>query len=110
MRFEKRTDELLTSTLVEEFSLIFNMYEEAIETIPENQWKNGEIEYLIPARLIFHAIEAADYYTPDNLIGYLWKKRFDIDPDAGEIPVEKLPTKQYILEYHRETQSKIRIG
>ena len=76
------------------------MYEEAIETIPKAQWEKGEIDYLIPARLIFHAIETADYYTTDNPIGTSGKKRFGIDPDAADIPVEKLPSQDDLLQYH----------
>ena len=100
--------ELVTNTLIEESNLIFDMYEEAIQTIPEPHWATGEIDYLIPARLIFHATEATDYYTPDNPTGYVWKNRYDVDPDEGEIPVEKLPSQQHMLEYHNEVRDKVK--
>lgn len=104
MGLKSENDDLLASTLVESYSM---MFEEAIKIIPETHWKNGEIEYLTPARLIFHTIEATDYYTPDSPTGYIWNKRFDIDPDAGEIPVERLPSKQSMLEYHDEVREKV---
>lgn len=101
-------DERLTHTLIEQFSLIFDMYEEAIEKIPENQWKSGEIEYLIPARLILHAIEAGDYYTTESPEDSLWSKRFESDPDKfWDIPSENLPSKKIGLEYHRAARMKI---
>jgi len=100
-------DERLADTLVEEYRLMFDMYEEAIKQIPENHWASGEIDYLIPARLIFHAIEAADYYTPDNPTGNVWKNRYGIDPESGHIAAEKLPNQQQILEYHQEVCDKI---
>ena len=100
-------DDILTQTLIEETSLIFNMYEEAIKKIPETHWASGEIDYLIPARLILHATEAADYYTTDNPGGHIWKKLFDHDPEDSNIPVEKLPSKQAMMEYHQEVRSKI---
>ena len=87
--------------------MIFDMYEEAINKIPEPHWASGEIDYLVPARLIFHAIEAADYYTPDNPTGYVWENRYDIDPEVGEIPKEKLPSQHQMLEYHHEVRNKI---
>ncbi len=100
-------DKLLAATLVEEYKLMFDMFEQAIQQIPEEHWATGEIDYLIPARLVFHSIEAADYYTTDNSIGNIWKNRYGIDPEAGAIPLEKLPNQQQILEYHREVCDKI---
>lgn len=100
-------DKHLTQVLIEQFSLIFGMYEEAIETIPENQWKSGEIEYLIPARLILHAIEAGDYYTTESPEDYLWSKRFESDPEVGDIPTENLPSNKMELEYHSAVRMKI---
>ena len=49
-------DERITDALVEAFNLIFDMYEEAITKIPVSEWMSGDIDYLIPARLILHAI------------------------------------------------------
>ncbi len=84
------------------------MYEDAIEKIPENQWKSGEIDYLIPARLILHATYAADYYTTDSSEGYLWKKIFEKDPKkVGDIKPGDLPTQNVMLEYHREVRGKV---
>jgi len=86
---------------------MFGMYEEAITQIPEAHWISGEIDYLIPARLIFHTIESTDFYTPDNQTGYVWEKRYDIDPEMDEIPLDKLPNQQQMLEYHHEVQKKV---
>ncbi|MCW4012928.1 MAG: hypothetical protein NWF07_08040 [Candidatus Bathyarchaeota archaeon] len=100
-------DERLADTLVEEYRLMFIMYEGAIKQIPETHWKSGDIDYLIPARLVFHAIEAADYYTTDTPPGNVWKNRYGIDPESGHIPAEKLPNQQQMLEYHQEVCGKI---
>jgi hypothetical protein len=105
---EKKEGEHLTNILMEQFSLIFDMFEEAIEKIPETQWTSGEIDYLIPARLILHASEAADYYTTDSSEGYLWNKRFEADPEkVGDIKPGDLPLQEVMLEYHREVRGKI---
>ena len=96
------------NVLIEQFSLMFDMYEDAINKIPENQWKSGEIDYLIPARLILHASEAADYYTTDSSEGYLWNKKFETDPEkVGDIKPRDLPTQNVMLEYHRDVRGKI---
>jgi len=103
----KNVDEIITTTLIEAYSLIFDMYEEAIDKIPENQWISGEIEYLTPVRLILHSTEAVDYYSTDTPTGHIWEKRFNLDPEARDIPTEDLPSKQNMLEYHNEVRSKI---
>ncbi|OGD56361.1 hypothetical protein A3K78_10505 [Candidatus Bathyarchaeota archaeon RBG_13_52_12] len=104
----KECDGEITRILIEQFSLICDMYEEAIEKIPEIQWRSGEIDYLIPARLILHANEAADYYTTDSSEGYLWNKRFEADPEKiGDIKPGDLPPQKVMLEYHREVRGKI---
>ena len=105
---KQEKSEHLAKILIEQFSPVFDMYEDAIEKIPENQWKSGEIDYLIPARLILHASEAADYYTTDSSEGYLWNKRFKTDPEkVGDIKPENLPPQNVMLEYHREVRGKI---
>ena len=100
-------NEKLVITLLEEYRLTFDLYTEAIQTIPENQWTTGENQYLTPARLILHATEAADYYTIDTPTGHIWKKHFAMEPDSGEIPTEDLPSKQKMLEYHKVVWDKI---
>ena len=105
---KQEMSEHLAKILIEQFSPVFDMYEDAIEKIPENQWKSGEIDYLIPARLILHASEAADYYTTDSPKGYLGNKRFETDPEkVGDIKPENLPPQNVMLEYHREVRGKI---
>lgn len=106
---EKRFDRLLLSfTLVEEADLIFDMYEEAINNIPHEHWKTGDIDYLIPARLVLHATEVADNYTPDNPTGYLWEKKFNYEPDLDKVPNEELPSKEVMYDYHTEVRKKIK--
>jgi len=84
------------------------MYEEAIEKIPETEWKSGEIDYLIPVRLILHATEARDYYSSEFPEDSLWSKRSRSNPEKlWDIPPEKLPSKQMELEYHCEVRRKI---
>jgi hypothetical protein len=104
----KQVEERLTNSLIEEYRLTFDMYEDAIKNIPESQWNCGAIDYLIPARLILHATEAADYYTKGTSAGYLWNKKFKADPEKiGDIKPENLPTQQEMLEYHQGVRDKI---
>lgn len=90
--------------MLEAFSLTWEMYRDAIENIPEEHWRTGEIDYLIPSRLTLHAIESIDGYfsPPDEFTpGY----RFDIDRwDAA--PAEQLPSKDQARTYLREVMEK----
>jgi hypothetical protein len=95
----------LTNSLIEAFSIIFDMYEEAIEKIPTTQWAIGDIDYLIPARLILHAIETGDFYSSQSPEGFPWGKRFG--NDVWDTAAENLPSKEMELEYHREVRSRV---
>lgn len=99
-------DDTVTKTLLESSKLILDMYDEAIEKIPSEEWATGDIEYLVQARLVLHAVEAADYYTPDNPVGYLGEKVFGFDPDVMKIKPEDLPTREKMKEYHQVVRSK----
>jgi len=41
--------------LLEAFKLIWEMYDDALENIPGEHWRAGEIDYLIPARQVYRA-------------------------------------------------------
>jgi len=96
----------IIASLLEAFGLTWGMYEEAIRSIPDGHWRTGDIDYLIPARLVYHVLETADFYSSGKPEGFPWGQRFDVDPwDA--LP-EQLPTKDEALEYHREAMDKVR--
>jgi hypothetical protein len=101
-------DERITNALVEAFNLIFDMYEEAITKIPVSDWMNGDIDYLIPARLIMHAIEVGDRYSSDDSDDYLWSKRYNIDAERiWDMKPEDLFAKHVVHEYNHEVRMKI---
>jgi len=94
----------ISESLLEAFSLTWEMYRDAIENIPEEHWRAGEIDYLIPSRLTLHAIESIDgYFSPSDEFapGY----RFDID-GWDTAPAEQLPTKDQARTYLREVREK----
>jgi hypothetical protein len=95
----------LAHSLIEAFNIIFDMYEEAIEKIPTTQWASGEIDYLIPARLILHAIETGDFYSSKSPEGFPWGGRFG--EDTWDITAENLPSREMELEYHHKVRKKV---
>lgn len=95
---------LLSDALLESFELTLSSYDDAIDNIPEPEWKKGEITYLIPSRLIYHAVETGDYYTGVKE-EFEWGYRFGLG-DWKAKP-EDLPSKSQLLEYHIEVKNKI---
>lgn len=81
------------------------MYKEAINNIPEEEWRTGEIDYLIPARLILHGLEVLDYYsptTPEILI-----ERYEFKLDDQKIPAEQLPNQAQMNKYLDDIKEKL---
>jgi len=80
------------------------MFQDAIENIPEEHWRTGEIDYLIPSRLMLHAIESIDgYFSPRD--GFTLGYRFNTDK-WDTAPPEKLPSKDQARTYLREVREK----
>ena len=95
----------LVISLLEGFSLTWEMLRVAIDQIPDEHWKTGEIEYLAPARQIFHIIETTDFYTRKSPEGFPWGSRFDID--WKEAALDEFPDKEGMREYLEEVVEKV---
>lgn len=95
----------ISESLLEAFTLTWDMYEDAIKNIPKEHWRTGDIGYLIPARLVYHALETADFYSGSKPDGFPWGRRFNVD--CWDASPEQLPIKDQALEYHKELQEKI---
>jgi hypothetical protein len=91
--------------LLEAFKLIWEMYDEALETVPEEHWRAGEIDYLIPARQVYHAVETADFYSGASPDDFPWGQRFDCG--CFDSPPEGLPSREQAREYHDEVRMKV---
>jgi hypothetical protein len=85
-------------SVIENFSLTWEMYEDAIETIPDEHWRTGEIGYLIPARLMLHAIETIDFYLSLTPEGFKPLHDFNIEKWETALP-DQLPGKDQLRRY-----------
>ena len=97
-------DTSIWEALLEALELIWEMYDEAFETVPEEHWRAGEIDYLIPARQVYHAVQAADFYTSSGPDDFTWGDRFG---GCFDSPPEGLPTREQAREYHDEVRVKV---
>jgi len=91
--------------LLEAFKLIWEMYDEALENIPREHWRAGEIDYLIPARQVYHAVETADFYSGASPDDFPWGQRFDCG--CFDSPPDELPSREQAREYHDEVRVKV---
>jgi hypothetical protein len=80
------------------------MYAEAIRTIPKEHWRTGDIDYLIPARLMLHAIETLDFYSSNSPSDFTHGYRFNVDRKTA-LP-KQLPSKDDLQTYLNEVKEK----
>jgi hypothetical protein len=95
--------------LMEHFTRVWETCRAAMNDIPEDQWRTGEVDYLIPSRLMYHTLEAAEFYARGTPKGYDWggnQRRFGVDWE-GATP-EQLPTRKQSLAYLDEVQAKVK--
>jgi hypothetical protein len=93
--------------VIENLSLTWDMYSEAINSIPNEHWRTGEIDYLIPARLMLHAIETIDYYSCKSPNDFQHGYRFNIDRRTAfpsQLP-DKIQLQTYLDEVKEKTES-----
>jgi hypothetical protein len=76
-----------------------------VRRFPAEQWRGGEIDYLIPARLALHVIEAAEFYSGDSPEEFRWGSRFGVN--CERTPPEQLPDQEAMLRYLDEVQARV---
>ena len=96
---------IIRKSLVEAFKRNWDMYQDAVKNIPDEHWRTGDIEYLIPARLVYHVLECVDFYSNPTSKGYVWGHRFNID--WARVSPEQLPTKEQTKAYLAEMMEKL---
>lgn len=92
--------------LLEHYTKLWEMCRAAIKEIPEEHWRSGDVDYLIPSRLIYHTLEAAEFYGRGTPKGFDWggnQRRFGVDWEAAT--PEQLPTPEQSLLYLDEVQA-----
>lgn len=94
----------LKGSLLEALKLTWEMYEDAIDSIPDEHWRTEGIDYLIPARLVYHVLEAADYYFSKSSDEFPWGHRYGVDWEKAT--PDQLPTKEQAKEYLKDMMEK----
>jgi hypothetical protein len=94
----------ISESLIENLSLTWKMYKEALSNIPDEDWKTGEIDYLIPARQILHGLETLDYYSTTSPDKFTHDYRFKLDWMRASSDL--LPSKTQLQSYLDEVKEK----
>jgi hypothetical protein len=72
------------------------MWEDLIHSIPDDEWRKGDIDYLIPARHLMHVAVADDVFSKDTPVDqYDSLQWFGVG--EWETPPQDLPTKEQAL-------------
>ena len=62
---EKENNTLVLS-FMDQWARTWQMWEEMIQCIPDDEWTRGDIDYLVPARHLIHAAVGDDVFSADT--------------------------------------------
>ena len=97
---------MIADSVSDQFGRTLRMLREAILAFPPDEWRKGDIDYLRPAGVAYHAIETIDFYTGEQSVdGFPWGGRFDVDWEDSRS--ERLPSQDELIEYLDETEDKL---
>jgi len=97
----------VVESLIEHYTRTWDMVRGAIEAFPDDGWRAGDVDQLVPARQALHIVETADYYSGEwegaEMIP--WGARLDYEWEA--CPRDKLPSQADLLSYLDEVKAKV---
>ena len=91
--------------LARQFDAAWDMLEQAIEHLSGRDWKSGVTSQAIPARLAYHIVETADFYTHPDLDAFVWAGRFGVDWETED--PDQLPDAEAIQSYLTDVRAKV---
>lgn len=96
----------LVHAVADQFRRTLIMFREAVRAFPAKEWRSGDLDYLRPAGVAYHVVEAIDFYAGDVPVDqFPWGKRFGVDWETDQS--ERLPSQEQVLVYLSEAESKL---
>jgi uncharacterized damage-inducible protein DinB len=96
----------VVESLIDHLNRTWDMLRGAIEALPDDQWRTGDVEQFVPARQALHIVEAADFFSGEwEGKEYPWNTRFECSWDHS--PREELPRQADILSFLDEVKTKV---
>ncbi len=91
-------DRPLAPTIKGQFENAWGMLREIVNTFSDEEWRQGDVNYLVPARIAYHTVETVEYYSSGRgLKAFPWGHRAGVDWESA--PKERLPSRQVVLDY-----------
>jgi hypothetical protein len=91
----------ISKSIIENLTLTWDMINEAIITIPKNQWRAGDNEYLIPAKIMLHTLQTLDFYTSKDPNNFTPLHKFQIDKNS---PPSQYPNQKQLEIYMKNVK------
>ena len=91
--------------LARQFDAAWDLLEQTIEQLAGDDWKTASTSQAIPARLAYHIIETADYYTHPDLEAFAWADRFGEDWETED--PDQLPDAPAVQSYLSDVRTKV---
>ena len=90
-------DTSLKEIVVRQFARSWQVFVEAVQSFTAEEWRTGDVDYLIPARLAYHILEAAEFYSSETSFDFPSGHRFNCEWDGAKS--DDLPSQEDILSY-----------
>jgi hypothetical protein len=88
--------EALVASVKDQWARTWSMWEEMIQSIPDEEWARGEIDYLIPARHLIHVTVGEDVFSANTPLDEFDQSKWFGVP-AWETAASDLPSKEIAL-------------
>ncbi|MBN1250225.1 MAG: DinB family protein [Anaerolineae bacterium] len=93
----------ITSALIDQFERSWQELRDALVKTPAEEWRTGEPDYLVPARLAYHIVFTADIYaTHWSYEAYKPRRKYKLDWE--DAPVNQLPSREALFTSVNETE------
>lgn len=103
----KKGTDTLVSILNDQWARVWDMWEEMIRTIPDDEWTTGDVDYLIPARHLVHVVVCVDLFTADTPFDQYDPTELFGGGSWGMSP-EELPSKETALAKLTDTRAAVK--
>jgi hypothetical protein len=96
----------LVLSFIDQWARTWQMWEEMIRSIPDDQWTQGEIDYLVPARHLIHAAVADDFFSTDTPFEHYDDLQW-FGVGEWETSPDELPTREAALDRLADIRSTV---
>jgi len=93
----RKRNQTLVAAVKDQWTRMWAMWEEMIQSIPDEEWTSGENDYLIPARHLIHVTVGEDVFSSDTPVEESDQCKWFGIP-AWETAATDLPSKEVTLE------------